>query len=85
MSWSDTNSNNPFKALNFMAFASKKLVVETAVLLSPNAKPSHILPPATSKMVKQFHTADAICKIVPGKIYYICLNSESKRFNFRND
>ena len=66
MSWSDINSNNSFEALNFMALASKKLVVQRVVLLSPNAKPSHILPPATSKMVKQFHTADAICKIVPG-------------------
>jgi hypothetical protein len=60
MSWSHMNSNNPFKALHFMALASKKLVVETAVFLSPNAKPSHIVPPATSNMVKQFHTADRI-------------------------
>jgi len=84
MSWSHINSNNPFKTLNFMALASKKLVAETAVFLSPNAKPSHILPPATSNIVKQFHTADAICKIMPGTKYYICLNSRSKRFNFRN-
>jgi hypothetical protein len=61
-----------------MALASKKLVAETAVLLSPNAKPSHILPPKTSKMVKQFHTADAICKIVPGTICYNLQEAYSK-------
>jgi len=67
-----------------MALASKKLVAQKAVFLSPNAKPSHILPPATSNMVKQFHTADVIYKIMPGAKCYICLNSGSKSFNLKN-
>jgi hypothetical protein len=42
-----------------------------------------VLPPATAEMGKQFFVSDEISRIIPATKYYVCDNSEGKKFHLQ--
>jgi hypothetical protein len=47
-----------------MVQTAKKLVAGKGILSNPNVKPSKVLPPATTEIVKKFHVSDEISNIM---------------------
>lgn len=79
-SWSANKIHNEFGVSFHLATVVKNLVKEKGILCVPNKRmASHVIPPETVKLVRDFYLLSDISYVCPGKRDYVTINENNEK------